>query len=146
MNLIPLETSKRLKHPRPATRGERLATYGNLTNGKVSLLSGKWVIGHAARVLLSDVEFTVNEQIRQFVIARGKRTVHAFAHGNIELVNSEFELLDFEEEVRYNPFRAGHFTRPDGSAIWRCQTALVVSDRKENGKPFIYILTNPKVK
>jgi hypothetical protein len=146
LDYIPLESGEALKAPRPAIRGERLRAYGNLTNGKVSLKSWNYVIGHARRVLLGDVEFTVSAKVRQRVIERKKRLVHAFAVGNILYANSEFELLDFEEEIHYNPFRAAHFTRPDGSPIWRADSCLVVSDKKEDGRPYIYILTNPKIK
>lgn len=145
MSLIVLEKNSRLKKPRPAVRGELVSTYGNLTNGKVSLVADGFVIGHARRVFLRDVRFEVNEKTRQFVIRRKKRTVHAFAVGHVEYTNNELKLLDFEVEVRYNPYRAGHFTLPSGAAIWQADTALIVSDKKDDDKPFIYILTNPKI-
>ncbi len=145
MTEILLSKNKRLKHPRNAIRGERVEAYGNLTECKVSLKADRWVIGHAQRIFLRDVEFTVNENNRQFVIQRHKRVPHAFAVGNVEYANSEFRLLDFEEEIRYNPFRAGHFTKPDGSAIWRANSCLVIADYKEDGSHLIYIVTNPKI-
>jgi hypothetical protein len=147
MDLIQLETSIRLRHPRPAIRGERLDSYGNLTNGKVSLKSERWVIGHANRVVLSNVQFTVDENGRQRVLnhPKKKRMVHAFAKGEILYVNNEFRLLDFHEEIRYNPYRCGNFTRPDGNPIYYARTALVIADKKEDGKPLIYIVTNPVI-
>jgi hypothetical protein len=140
-----LERTGNLRHARFIKRGERVNTYGNLHTGKVSIRDARSVIGHADRVFLNDVYFKVGERARARVVRERRRYVHAFANGEALYFNNEFRLLNFEEEIRYSPFRAGHFTRPDGSAIWQTKTALVVADKKEDGSPYIYILTNPVI-
>ena len=87
------------------------------------------IIGHAYKVLLRDVAFTVSEAGRQRVLRDKRKNVHAFAVGYLEAADwLTFEpfRLDWQttrrandayarfaaecgQRVSYNPYKAGHF-------------------------------------
>ena len=68
------------------------------------------VIETASSFALVGCKFVVSETMRQRVLARKKRIVHAWVEGYVVPV----ELLpDNAIEVTYNPYRSGQFTRRD---------------------------------
>lgn len=107
----------------------RLRVYWHLRKRLWSLLDprSKRVIGHRTELVLVDVRLIVSEAIRQRVIARRRRTVHAYAEGLL----SEETPRPGGVRLRYNPFEAGHFVagaeivwavaradfRPDGAFV-----------------------------
>lgn len=55
------------------------------------------VIGHAKRILLRDVTFTVSEAGRQRVVSEGRKNVHAFACGSLEA--AEFIVSEYGDSA-----------------------------------------------
>ena len=71
----------------------RVRCYWNLARRCWSIQDAKTrrVIGHAKRILLRDVTFTVSDAGRRRVLAEGVKNVHAFACGSLEA--ADFEAL-----------------------------------------------------
>lgn len=86
-----------------------LRVYRNLRRAVWSLLDPRTgrVIAHADELVLEGVTFEVSEATRQRVIARHRRTVHAYARGT--LVELPVQALA-PERLHYNPYEAGVFT------------------------------------
>ena len=64
------------------------------------------VVAHADRVTLSDARFVVNPAGRDKVRETGRKNVHAYIEGRLEVESFESELLC---PVRYNPLRDDSF-------------------------------------
>ena len=117
----------------------KVRCYWNLHKACWSVQDAKMrrVIGHASKVLLREVAFTVSEAGRQRVLAEGRKNVHAFACGDLEGVewieyarNTDAMLWDWSRAdaayaavarkrlgtvVSYNPRKGPHFTHKHGS-------------------------------
>lgn len=107
----------------------KLQAYKNLHNGKWSLRASKTklVIGHADKVLLSDVTGVVKKAGRQRVLADKQKNVHAYLEGTLEAVvgfvsykdrqlgDDDWTWYKFDKagqglaEVYYNPYDAEEF-------------------------------------
>ena len=92
------------------------------------ILKGR-VIAHADGVKLRDARTVVSQAGRERVIREGKKNVHAFIEGNLVAVESPKWRYRFYEdncacymvmfapdvrkffggEIRYNPYKVGHF-------------------------------------
>lgn len=106
--------------------GTRADVYLNLNEENVSIMSREMesddygnVIGHADFVLVSDVEFIVQDAGQQRVRNSGTKGVHAFVRGTVEGVDADAEIewnllvRMFKNDlcnVRYDPFETDHFT------------------------------------
>jgi hypothetical protein len=98
------------------------------------------VIGHAAKVLLRDVTFTVSAAGRERVLREGRKNVHAYACGELDGADwldsapnvrggaaswwgwtsgdqayTRYALSE-GDRVSYNPYKAGHFYTPRNDA------------------------------
>lgn len=99
----------------------QVIVYKNLKRGdwSVAQLKGQRgrgkVVAHASSLTLTDVTFFVSEAQRQWVIAKGERSVHAYAIGTI--ADAPADITDAAVRVSYNPYRSGAFTTDAGAAI-----------------------------
>lgn len=77
-----------------------------------------------SRVVLWDVEFVVGRRARERVLATKRRTVHAYAKGEVgTLLLSAADA--FTVRVTYNPFSAPDFVRTDtGAPVRRVPVAV----------------------
>jgi hypothetical protein len=104
------------------------------------------VIGHAAKVLLRDVTFTVSAAGRERVLREGRKNVHAFACGTLAAVDwldgplsgslfmcwgrgdqgyARYAMTE-GDRVSYNPRRADHFeAHPYGKRVDNAPMALL---------------------
>lgn len=111
--------------------------YRNLNNGRWSIrqrINGKWrVIGHAASVTLEGVQVRQSEAARQAVIAKGQRSVHCWAYGDLVAVEGFQNAKGYDvtprmclgtrplaglQRITYNPYE--HTTlvfKADGAAL-----------------------------
>jgi hypothetical protein len=106
--------------------GERVRIYRNLHTGGLSIQAkvkskGWRVAAHVTAATLVDVQFDVNERLRQQVIRERVKTVHAYAVGVLKC-DSAVVLLGHKAEegiaVSYNPFKAaGFFNRETGEVL-----------------------------
>lgn len=101
----------------------RVICYRNLHRGDwtVAALTGRTscgkVIGHHASVTLTDVTFYVCQSMRDKVVARQRRKVHAWAIGT--LVEDKTPPAG-AVSLTYNPYVADHFQqRCDGAPVHR---------------------------
>jgi hypothetical protein len=88
--------------------------YRNLHKGTWSIrdrATGR-VIGHADSVLVKNATFVVQPAGRQRVLTEGRKNVHAFVRGTI---GDRTEETPCDVQVKYNPYKAGHFVRVDTS-------------------------------
>lgn len=110
----------------------RVIVYKNLRRGDWSIAALKGargrgpLIGHAAEVVLADVDFHVSEATRQTVVAKRERSVHAYAIGTLVEASS----AECGARVSYNPFRGPHFTTDDGAAVTHAETVIFAADGK----------------
>jgi hypothetical protein len=110
------------------------------------------VIGHAAKVLLRDVTFTVSAAGRERVLREGRKNVHAFACGTLAAVDwldgghtADHRYLFFTRgdnayasyanmegvKVTYNPRRADHFEAlPYGDRVDNAPMVSLTKDRR----------------
>ena len=111
----------------------KIQVYKNLHNGKWSLRDSKTklVLGHADKVLLSDVTSVVKEVGRQKVLADKQKNVHAYVEGTLEAAEGFvsykgrqlgddywwwYKFADSNKslaEIYYNPYDAGKFMSLD---------------------------------
>ena len=70
------------------------------------------VIGHPKSIILADVKFVVGEKSRQRVMKEKSKNVHAFVRGH----RAKFKMGKYEK-VSYNPYKAGAFTKEDGTEV-----------------------------
>ena len=88
--------------------GQKIHVYRNLHHreqGKFSVQVGGLVVGYADRLLLRDVTFYVSQSTRARSLASGKngrRTVHAWAIGNLIAQDFDLNLIPEAIEIRYN--------------------------------------------
>lgn len=64
------------------------------------------VIDHRPSLVLLAAHFVIYEKVRQRVVARARRTVHAWADGTL----SDEEPRSGGARLHYNPFTGSHFT------------------------------------
>jgi hypothetical protein len=110
--------------PPELLEGKRVKVYrniGNNTDRKWSILDPKTglVIGHADHVHLTDVELIVDQSGFERVSEEGRRNVHAYAVGNLQVERMQLEANDaWDREatglrlgdcVRYNPHLVNFF-------------------------------------
>lgn len=75
------------------------------------------VLGHARRLVLTDVSFWVNEGGRQRVLETGRKTVHAQVRGKV-LFDPEFRFPPGGTTISYNPKMAPWFKDASGNPVY----------------------------
>ncbi len=79
---------------------------------------------HEANVVLSDVNFKINDGSRLSALKKGVKVVHAFVCGKI--LEKQEELLEGEGvAVSYDPRRGYFFRRQDGVKVDSCRIAVI---------------------
>ena len=99
-----------------AVMGQRVRAYRNLDykpervySIQVYLRGIGWrVLGHTDNILLQDVAFIVNENIRQRVVAKSRKLVHAVVSGRVVPCMFADRVL-LPEAASYNPYRFPNF-------------------------------------
>lgn len=104
MKIIPIDYS--------TYEGKKVRVYRNLANGLMSIqmyTKGKgWlVVGHSEDLAIKAPTFLVGESVRQQVIAKKRKRVHAYIEGT--LVNPDKVEPKTLLPVSYNPYKAGYF-------------------------------------
>lgn len=106
--------------PKP---GDKVKVYRRLTGAdskrvKWSLMNTRTglVVAHADELLLYDVDLRVREAGRRKVVATGRKNVHAFAVGTLGTLGGPEPDLAVTE-VRYNPYKTGHFYDDRGDYV-----------------------------
>lgn len=83
------------------------------------------VIRRSTHVVLKNVEFKVSLAGRQRVLEQKRKNVHAGVKGTLlDEWTHEFLGQHNWTQVKYNPYKAGHFVDPQGEEVTRA--ALVV--------------------
>ena len=134
----------------------RVQVYRNLNNGLISIqdLSTGLVLGHASAVDLQEATFIVREAGRQQVIREQRKNVHAFVRGKVvDVLNFQpfkgrgthlYDEIPYESDistrlqrgsmlgtttkVSYNPYKAPHFTTPEGDEVDYAHLCTIQSD------------------
>jgi len=134
----------------------RVQVYRNLNNGLISIqdLSTGLVLGHASAVDLEEANFIVREAGRQQVIREQRKNVHAFVRGKVvDVLNFQpfkgrgthlYDEIPYESDistrlqrgsmlgtttkVSYNPYKAPHFTTPEGDEVDYAHLCTIQSD------------------
>jgi len=109
----------------------------NGEKGFFSVKQGGIVKFHTRIIYLRNVDFLVNERLRQKVIATHSKNVHAFVRGYVCTPAEFYEVNSggFGEGVAYNPYKTAHFMSQDKP----CDTAIVcMLERLWNGKMMVY--------
>ena len=134
----------------------RVQVYRNLNNGLISIqdLSTGLVLGHASAVDLEEANFIVREAGRQQVIREQRKNVHAFVRGKVIDVRNfkpfkgrgegieddspyancnstklqRGSMLGTTTKVSYNPYKAPHFTTPEGDEVDYAHLCTIQSD------------------
>ena len=86
---------------------KKVSVYRNLHKNCFSVKQGTKVIFHTHKILLKNVKYRVNEKIRQRVIEKKRKEVHAFVDGFI--CNSSTLPPCHLEKVVYNPYTDSTF-------------------------------------
>ena len=138
----------------------KVQVYRNLHNGLISIqdLSTGLVLGHAYAIDLKRADFIVREAGRQQVIKEKRKNVHAFVRGKvIDVRNFKpfkgrgthlYDGIPYESDIStrlqrgsmlglgtttivgYNPYKAPHFTTPEGDEVDYAHLCTVQSDGK----------------
>lgn len=129
---------------RPAPEhGDRIRVYRNLNRPSlfsIVALDGEFkgkVLGYAPVIGMTDVELKVSEKLRNTVLEKRVRNVHAHANGRFCGVAKRLdEVCDPTEAliVTYQPYRHGHFFARSAPEVpvwhlaqaWSCGANLVV--------------------
>ena len=129
----------------------RVQVYRNLNNGLISIqdLSTGLVLGHASAVDMEEANFIVREAGRQQVIREQRKNVHAFVRGKVvdvrnfkpfkgrrvggwtgacSLVGLQGSSMYTTTKVSYNPYKAPHFTTPEGDEVDYAHLCTIQSD------------------
>ena len=129
----------------------RVQVYRNLNNGLISIqdLSTGLVLGHASAVDMEEANFIVREAGRQQVIREQRKNVHAFVRGKVvdvrnfqsfkgrrvggwtgacSLVDLQGSSMYTTTKVSYNPYKAPHFTTPEGDEVDYAHLCTIQSD------------------
>jgi hypothetical protein len=91
------------------------------------------VIDHAERVVIRDARFIVQPAGRAKVLREQRKNVHAFVRGTYAGTYWRPYRSLGADKVSYNPYKAGHFTGPDGGKVSGAGVALL----DEHGKVHI---------
>jgi len=120
---------------RKIKQGEKVFVYFNLHKHLFSVRSlegenkGK-VIAHAEKVSLNDCTFKVSEKMRQRVIQKRQKNVHAGVVGTLDLL---FESEKGETEITYDPYKYPTFVyKKDKMPIYNAKHVYL-----ENKKVYI---------
>ena len=74
------------------------------------------VIGHSDNVLVEDATCVVQPAGRDRVLREGRKNVHAFVRGvMVTTCETPYAKAECNVQVKYNPYKAGHFVRVDTS-------------------------------
>lgn len=105
--------------------------YRNLNNGKISIKQGAYVVGHTDEVFLTEARFLISENLRQKVVEKRVKSVHAYIEG---IWMDSFQLPEEESTmVWYNPYLTDKFRTAIRNEA--CETAaqiLIKSDGTMN--------------
>lgn len=106
---------------------QRVSVYRNLYDHCLSVLHKQHVAGHAITVILENVSFRVQEGVRQTVITKKRKKVHAFVDGVLtQCSDKECEPQSEGVLVSYNPYQAGYFyERKTGKAVYEARLCVV---------------------
>lgn len=111
---------------------KKVSVYRNLHKDCLSVKQGSKVIFHTRKILLKNVKYRVNEKIRQRVIEKKRKEVHAFVDGFI--CNSSTLPTCFLEKVVYNPYTDKTFKFSSNNT--ECSTSdfclLLMSEKKSS--------------
>lgn len=117
-----------MKRPLPIhLYNQQISVYRNLSDHCLSVLYKQQVAGHAITVVLENVSFRVQEGVRQTVITRKRKKVHAFVDGTLtQCSDRECDQQSEGVPVTYNPYRAGYFyERETGKAVYEARLCVV---------------------
>lgn len=120
---------------------QRVACFWNLHEDVFSIegrcfereKSRKLILAHGNGIYLTDVTFTVNERLRQQVIEKRQKNVHAFVKG--EFVETGIDMEDITEakgfrQAYYNPYKVESFVDAEtGKKINHAKFAVLL-DKK----------------
>ena len=120
-----------MKYLREPQKVEKVRVYWNLHKKLWSVQSKGRVIAHLEELGLLDVSWVVRPAGRARVLREGKKNVHAFAVGKFAGFQGLAEGIPaYEREVRYNPFKAGHFVDEKGQKMKKSALAFFNPSRK----------------
>ncbi|KZR57519.1 hypothetical protein [Pseudobacillus badius] len=115
--------------------GTKVKAYYNLHKKLYSFVAmaggyrGK-VVGHSPSLLLSEVEFVVNQSGRKRVLREQRKNVHAYVVGALcESVTSE-EVKQYEECINYSPYDRDHFYLVSSGKRIDKAKAVLLADKK----------------
>jgi len=94
---------------------KKVSVYRNLHKKCFSVKQGSRVIFHSRCIFLKNVNFRVNERIRQIVIGKKQKQVHAFVDGFI-CENFEITPCNFKK-VYYNPYTTRTFVYEESDGV-----------------------------
>ena len=92
----------------------KIRAYRNLRAGTLSLQrkeNGRWkVFAHPMAVRLSDAKLIVSKAGRERVLREKRKNVHAFVEGEYIWDTASWDIHPEEKpEIKYNPYKYGHF-------------------------------------
>ena len=99
--------------------GKRVRVHYHLRRKDFSVVdrSAGRVAANVDNITLADVDFKVQPGGLRRIRARGQREVIAYALGTIAAVNEPAPRKGRPNVVTFNPYRAGTFTREDGTPV-----------------------------
>lgn len=102
--------------------------YRNLNNGKISIKQGAHVVGHTDQAFLTNARFLVYEQMRQTVLEKEVKSVHAYIQGMWE---ESYQIPKEGAGIWYNPYLTDSFrTAGDNEICLTAAKVMVTSDGK----------------
>lgn len=81
-----------------------VSVYWNSTKKVWSVMKGGKVVARTPCLSLKNCKFLVSEKIRQKVLLKKRKFVHAFVEGEVVSLSGG-EIPALSKEVRYNPYR-----------------------------------------
>lgn len=105
--------------------------YRNLNNGRISIKQGAHVVGHTDEAFLTEARFLVYEIIRQKVVEKRVKSVHAYIEG---IWMDSYQIPEEESTiVWYNPYITDAFrTAGKNEPCLTAPQILVKSDGSMN--------------
>lgn len=95
----------------------------------------KLILAHGNAIMLKNVKFTVNERLRQQVLAVKQKNIHAFVKGELQK-NFSLAIFKYQDitygmrEAYYNPYKQDCFTDKETGEKLESAEMVILKDKK----------------
>lgn len=120
-------------------KGQRVACFWNLHEDVFSIEGQtfergkrrKLILAHGNAIILENVQFTVNERLRQQVLAKRQKNIHAFVKGEFTYAGAvENFSTKGMRQAYYNPYKVDSFVDAETGEKLEEASWVILKDKK----------------